>query len=238
MSYTTLDRIHNLHGKNVLFLDLETTGLPNRKYRNKKPQDEYYEHTNNKAYDSSRIVQIAFCLVEDFCKDFNINRRDIKTRLVYPNNFVIPEKATEIHGITTEDIKTHGIKMDRIMEKGRRFRKFLEKCDAIIAYNVFFDVSILKNELYRYGLPDLVEKILSLEKTKKVFCLGQLSRRECCPNNWEQYYYYQIPRQRDVYFKCFGVYPKDEHDAKGDVYAMLKIMKYILNMNKENILET
>jgi hypothetical protein len=53
MEIIIIDDIKLLIGKKVLFVDLETTGIPNRS------DNGYPDYSDNEGYDNSRIIQIG-----------------------------------------------------------------------------------------------------------------------------------------------------------------------------------
>ncbi len=72
----------------------------------------------------------------------------------------IPERATEVHGVTTEHARAHGLDprhgLDEIAEK---IAEHLREERPIVAFNVVFDLSILDAELRRYELPTVSQRI-------------------------------------------------------------------------------
>ena len=82
---------------NILVIDTETTGLPNRPSFNK-----YYNPMICKHYDSSRIIEIGYII-------YNEQGQKIKENsfLIKPDNFII--ENTHIHGISQIDANTNGI---------------------------------------------------------------------------------------------------------------------------------
>ncbi len=111
MSYTNLETIKQLEGKNVLFFDLETSGIPTGCANSSKPERTYPNYKVNKNYDSSRIVQIGWICIKEFKFDSIIKPDDVKCNLVIPKDFVISEDAIRIHKITNEHAKQHGRKI-------------------------------------------------------------------------------------------------------------------------------
>jgi len=111
----------------IVFFDLETTGI-------------------NVA--SDRIVEISYLRV-----DLNGNETS-RTIRVNPG-MPIPPKATEIHGITDEDVKD----APGFNEVARNLAKELEGCD-LAGYNaVKFDIPLLAEEFIRAGVEvDLKKK--------------------------------------------------------------------------------
>ncbi len=104
----------------IIFFDLETTGI-------------------NIA--SDRIVEISYLRV-----DLNGNETE-KTMRVNPG-MPIPEKATEIHGITDEDVKD----APGFNEIAKSLARDFEGCDLAGYNSVRFDIPLLAEEFLRAGV--------------------------------------------------------------------------------------
>ncbi|MBN2486309.1 MAG: 3'-5' exonuclease [Bacteroidales bacterium] len=101
----------------IVFFDLETTGI-------------------NVA--SDRIVEISYLKV---CPNGNEESKTLRVNPTIP----IPAKATEIHGITDEDVKNE----PTFNEIAKNIAKVLEGCD-IAGYNSNkFDIPLLAEEMLR-----------------------------------------------------------------------------------------
>lgn len=229
MSYTDIFAIKELKNKKVLFLDFETTGLPKYKRNfNLPPEEEYPSYKNNDIYDTSRILQIAWCYDENF----NFKTKTVNSILRKPKDFdSVSKESEEIHHISYDMVRKNGVKLSTILNSD--FGNAILNCDFIVGYNVFFDVNILLNELYRLQFCDTIKYIKSLKNNNKILCVGQLARQYCKPVEWRQYSPYQIPKQCDVYKYCFDEEQPNQHDAKGDVIAMIKILNYIIEYDED-----
>ena len=104
----------------IIFFDLETTGI-------------------NIA--SDRIVEISYIKV-----DLNGNEQS-KTMRVNPG-MPIPDKSTEIHGITDEDVKDK----PTFNEVARSVARDFEGCDLAGYNSVRFDIPLLAEEFLRAGV--------------------------------------------------------------------------------------
>jgi len=104
----------------IIFFDLETTGI-------------------NIA--SDRIVEISYLKI-----DLNGNEQS-KTMRVNPG-MAIPEKSTEIHGITDEDVKDK----PTFNEVARSVARDFEGCDLAGYNSVRFDIPLLAEEFLRAGV--------------------------------------------------------------------------------------
>ena len=72
----------------------------------------------------------------------------------------IPERATEVHGVTTEHARTHGLDPREGLEQiAAKITEHLLAARPIVAFNVVFDLSILDAELRRHELPSLSQRL-------------------------------------------------------------------------------
>ncbi len=216
MSYTNIDILPNLINKKVLFFDLETTGLVKNK-NSKEPQEfRYPSYKSNEDYDSSRIVQIGYIKFDDF--DYDI---------VKPDGFIIPDNVIKIHGITNEHANEEGIEIKKVMKK---MKKVIEDVDYIIGYNVYFDVNVLMNELYRAGHKSTVNRINEIKKNKNILCVGELAKQYKC------YKDSSMPCQVNIYKELFGEELVNAHNAVHDILATIRIF-YWFNDNVNKFIE-
>lgn len=215
--------LDDLLGKNILFLDLETTGIPWRK--DKTMPGKYDDYTNNTRYESSRIVQLAYFYCENFSKEFDFDIDDIMSIIRKPNDFnMISEEVVKIHGITYERAMNEGIEIKDIF--GGNFGECFMNCDYFVAYNAYFDFSILANEIHRMNDDNMYDKILDL-KDNNVFCMCDFGKQ----------YTGRSKRQIDLYKDLYQKDPQQHHDAKNDVYIMLEILRYITRYPETKILD-
>lgn len=199
--------------KRILIIDLETSGLPKRKQRDfKNPHNEYYHPKKIKYYDTSRIVQFAWCIVD--MQDTKIyTEDDVKSYLVKVD-FEIPEVSTNIHGITNKMCDEHGLDIKKILLE---LEKDLDNSDIFLAHNALFDFNILSSELFR------IKEKLFLKKLNKIMSKGNL----CCSMKLMRLFIgcFKNPSLKQSYKYCFGCEPKNQHNAKFDVLALVEIIK-------------
>lgn len=215
-----VESIDKLIGKNILFFDLETTGFP--RYGNKSMPGGYADYTDNSSYDSARILQIGWYYHEKFSKDyFNPNVDDVKSIIRKPFNFKmdkVPNEVVKKHSITCERTLAEGTYIKPIL-KGD-FGECLLACDYIVAFNAYFDFSILANEIHRTHYEDLYNKIMDLKH--KVVCVMDICRK----------YIGVVKTQKEAYKYFYLRDPISQHDAKNDVLTMLELLNYILKNPK------
>lgn len=191
-----------LIGKNIVIFDLETTGLPQL-----KSFDKYHSYKENQYYETSRIIQIAWCKMT-----FPQQSADIQSFFRKPEtkDFSIGKQSIDIHGITLEQLHTEGVELkDILLEKG--FLDDLLSCDYVIAHNINFDRHILFNELYRLGFTESLEQLES--QLPKFLCSCKTT------------YYTKLSVLYDAIFKENINF----HKADNDVFALYKILTQVIN---------
>lgn len=169
----------------IIFFDLETTGI-------------------NIA--SDRIVEISYLKV-----DLNGNETE-KTMRVNPG-IPIPEKATEVHGITDEDVKDS----PGFNEVARSLARDFEGCDLAGYNSVRFDIPLLAEEFLRAGVD------IDLKRKKFVDVQVIFMKME--------------PRTLSAAYKFFtGQVLEEAHSAAADTRATYEVLQAQLDRydNLEN----
>lgn len=186
--------------KNVLVFDSETTGLP------------------VKGVDYSQfphVVQLAWWI-----------NGVHKSYIVKPDGWEIPEEATKIHGITTEQALTEGVPFAKIADE------YIHDCmvaDIIIGHNIYFDSSIIKANILRLGMPnyynDLVEP--AMDKSKRICTM--MKTIKFVDAKFENGRGGKFPRLEELYDKLFSeTFPA--HNAHEDVKATLRCVEELLKI--------
>ena len=118
-----------------LVFDTETSGLPANNCR---------DYRNLDAFNSCRLVSVAFVLYDN-------NHEEISHwhNMIKPEGFEIPEEATKIHGISTTRALAEGKPFSEVYQL--IYRLFSEG-PTVIAYNIAFDLAVLKSEVRRRDL--------------------------------------------------------------------------------------
>ena len=186
-----------------MILDTETTGLPDRTglkgYReNPNPRD-------FDKYNDCRIVQLCFM----YCND-NLEKINVKNKIIKREGFDITNSS--FHGITNE-ISDNGYEFNSVIEK---FEKYLDKIDIIIAHNSNFDMCVLKSELYRRNMLDIINKI-----ERKIIWCSML--------NTENIIKIKNPSLLQLYKFATKCNIKKQHDALWDVKNLHKALKILLD---------
>ena len=178
-----------------LFLDAETTGLPNN-----------YNAPSSDVENWPRLVQIAWILT-----DQNGNRVNIRNFIIKPEDFTIPIASSNIHGITTQKAKEEGTLIKEVLAV---FLMDFNKATYIVGHNVEFDKKIVGAELVRLGMRDVLD-------TKISYCTMQASIDLCkIPSSYG--YGYNFPKLQELYKKLFGTEFDDAHNAMSDIEATEK----------------
>lgn len=126
--------------------------------------------------------------------------------IVKPHGFLIPDEASEIHGITTDRARREGISLDAALgQLAHDVRTY--KPQRVVAHNLGFDRPIVEAE-YR-----LIGQACALAELDGV-CTVALAR-----GRWPQ----QPAKLGDVYRRLFGVPLEGAHDAQNDVSACMRI---------------
>lgn len=190
--------------KNVLVFDSETTGLP--------------ANGANYAIDFDQfphVVQLAWW-INGVHKSF----------IVKPDGWEIPEEATKIHGITTEQALLQGVPFAKVADE------YIHDCmiaDIIIGHNIYFDSSIIKANILRMGMPnyynDLVEP--AMDKSKRICTM--MKTIKFVDAKFENGRGGKFPRLEELYDKLFeDTFPA--HNAHEDVKATLRCVEELLKI--------
>ena len=225
-----LDLLSNLHNKNVFIFDTETPGLPERvPHAVWGTSSEYWLYSMNDKYDKSRIVSMAWSSYNNFTKE-QLTANNIQYHIRYPEGFTeIP--TTHIHGISYDEAVYTGKPFNDIFEN-RGLYNDLINADYIIAHNVFFDIHILLNELYRLNTPlsqQTIAHILNLIALNRCICTGNISKNICklsfsksfYPSNKKQKLNnYKMPKLAELYKYYYNTEITNAHNASGDVNTL------------------
>ena len=177
-----------------LIYDTETTGFP----RGKNPS-----HTDLEAYDSARMVQLAWQL-----HDFSGKLIHRGNYLIKPDGFEIPYSAAKIHGITQERAMRDGVP---VLEALEAFAADLARSTYNVGHNISFDLGIVGSEYHRAGLESNLWNIGVID-TKDV-------STEYCAIPGGKGGKFKWPTLTELHVKLFGHAFDAAHDAAYDVDA-------------------
>ncbi len=176
-----------------LFFDVETTGLPKN-----------WNAPVSELENWPRIVQLAW--LEYDLKGNELSRDNY---IVKPEGFTIPEEATKIHGITTEQAEKEGVIINEILKK---FSSALDKAKMLIAHNIDFDQNVIGAEFLR---ADISHSLFDIKK----FCTMKESTNFCqIPGNYGP----KWPSQSELHNKLFNSPSEDAHNALVDATICAK----------------
>jgi DNA polymerase III epsilon subunit-like protein len=181
----------------ILIIDVETIGIP-------IGRDAHY--SDLAKYANARIVQFTVMICDN-----DYNEISLQDYIVKADNFKI--ENSHIHGITDE-ISANGVELEYVLEQ---FKNMLSQCNTIIAHNAKFDVNVIKSELVRKELFDIIDMIDS----KKIVCT-MMSTKELV--NIRNKYGIKFPSLAELYYYLFDCQLENAHNSKYDVINLHKIV--------------
>jgi len=213
-----------------LVFDTETTGLPKSKYINPTTLDSW-----------PHIVQFSY-LVYDSPLNEIIDSKDFIIKM--PENILIPEESTKIHGITNNLSNEKGTLLTVVLNE---FFNSLKKVDKLIGHNIKFDINMIKIELLRIindqsYLPEETmhyKKYLYLiENFDNITCTLKDSILFCNIQSIDKNgkIYLKYPKLFELYEKLFNEIPNNLHNSFNDILVTLRCfmkLKYDIDL-KDN----
>jgi DNA polymerase-3 subunit epsilon len=168
-----------------IVLDVETTGFMRK---------------NNPCH----IVSICWEIVDD-------EQNSVTTMKHYhikPDNFVIPQAAINIHGITNEYVRLHGEPIEFVFAQ---LSKDIQKYnpETIVAHNITFDLSVIHAELIRLQGKGI--SIIKMLKQMKQYCTMKEGKSKLALDKW--------PKLCDLYESLLSKKMVNMHDACADTAA-------------------
>ena len=191
--------------------DFETSGLP----KGNNPD----ARRNLSDYDTCRAVSLSAARFSD--KGIILDTFD---KIVYPEDFEISARSTEIHGITKEKALEEGVPFAEVFVG---FMKFIgSHTKTVIAYNLNFDINVLRSEMLRDDMNmDLIEDL-------DFRCALQLARRSYLNVDLS------VPRPYslvNIYKVLFGYGFADAHNSLADSIACGKVYHRIMIPIKKDL---
>lgn len=142
--------------RHIVF-DTETTGIPECSIDLVTGERKYYDPSRMDKYAKSRVVQLAWIVLDDHGKKIVSKNAYV----IRPDGYTIPAEATKVHGITHEFAMENGVPMRHAL---KAFQDALETAHTVVAHNFLFDAYVLSSEAVRYGFPDLPKALQSKNK--------------------------------------------------------------------------
>jgi len=187
--------------------DTETTGLPGLP----SGQRSYVfpDYRDLGKYDSARLIQVCFLLVN------SDGIQKTYTRLI---NSGVNITNSEFHGITNAMVAGDGISLETFFLD---LQEILSETNVLFAYNIQFDLNIIKSELFRYGTihtswTTFTNGLITTIDNKRYMCAMVYAASVIGTS--------KMPSLKYFYKYAFGKeYPKS-HTADADVLAMYDAM--------------
>lgn len=191
----------------ILFLDLETSGLPER-----ISFDVYYDYKQIDKYSKCRVVQLAARLYS--CKESEYKLISTHDYIIKPDDFKIANES--IHGISQNMALQTGISFQEVIKD---MKNVIEKADILCAHNLAFDKNVLLSELYRNKTLDdvshIIEKIVNMSSFCTMKSGSYVTKIKRGAN-------YKSPKLVELHNFLFGEDIENAHDAQADTNALAK----------------
>lgn len=189
--------------RKILFIDTETTGLPQTINFNT-----YYSYKDLTKYNSSRIIEICWSngiiIRNEIIKPFDLNESEILNMInKIPKNIMKFDIQEIMNGKNLKNV---------LIE----FQNSIEECDIIVCHNSNFDINIIKSEAFRLQNFELIKLI----ESKKIICTMMESKKF---NNGK------VMRLDNLYEKLLNEKRIYSHRAKQDVLDLIKCF-YKMNL--------
>ena len=173
-----------------VFFDTETTGLPKNWKAPVTDLDNW-----------PRLIQLAYIVYSENGEKLEEGNHTIK-----PEGFIIPEGASNVHGITTEKAIEEGKDLVEVLSQ---FYSIVLESTVIVAHNIAFDEKVIGSELLRNRFENILDakrKICTMTSTVD-FC--------SIPGP----YGFKWPGLAELHIKLFGENFENAHDAFADIEA-------------------
>jgi len=200
----------------VLVFDTETTGLPQTKIIGPDTLNLW-----------PTIVQFSYVIFDTELNDI-VESKDYIIKV--PENVMISEESTKIHGITNEISSKQGIAITEVLNE---FFYYLRSVDSLVGHNITFDLNMVKIELLRI----IYNKLTSQEQIKhykydlhyinnykNVHCTLQDSIELCNIKAIDKFgkEYLKYPKLIELHQKLFNCSPNNLHNSFIDILVTLR----------------
>ena len=184
-----------------LFFDTETSGLPKD-----------YKAPITDLDNWPRLVQIGWIVMDE-----SQNMLEEKEYIIFPDGFVIPEDASDIHRVTQERAEKDGVPVLTVLQE---LRTAIQQSDFLVGHNLEFDCNIVGAEFIR-------NSVEYIEKHTPRICTMKSSTDYCAiPTKWGKY---KWPKLMELHTKLFGEGFEEAHDAIADVRATARCFFELVN---------
>jgi DNA polymerase III epsilon subunit-like protein len=202
--------------KMAMFIDTETTGLPDTHNLRWGVYPDYWKLNK---YANARIVQFSMLIT-----DTQFNFDDVKDYVIKREGFDITNN--EFHGITNELSDTIGIDFNIVAVD--IFYELLKNVSHIIAHNVAFDVGVIKSELHRRNLQYIIDE---LDK-KTLLCT--MKHMKPILKIINPYGNFKNPSLNEIYKFNFKTNVENAHNSLYDVKNLHKVVEHMYKNNTLN----
>jgi len=198
----------------ILFLDTETTGLP--------------EGKNISLYQTQKwpyVIQLSYII---FDTEVNEVVHTFDSVIKLDDSVEISEKSISMHGVTRERSQTEGVNMKGALEE---LNDNLKTIDLIVGHNISFDKQIMIVENIR-------NNVFSLFPKKRSFCTMKEYKMYCDikKERADGTTYAKYPTLCELYEKLFGTKPDNLHNSYVDVLVCARC--YMQKEYEKDILNT
>jgi DNA polymerase III epsilon subunit-like protein len=199
-----------------LVFDTETTGLPQSKFISPSTLN-LWPH----------IVQFSYIIYDSSFNDI-VESKDYIIKV--PENVMIPNESSKIHGITNDISNEKGVDINDVFLE---FFKHLKNVDTLIGHNIQFDINMIKIELLRIINSDSYspnqiklhknnfhyilnyQNITCTLKDSITFCNIQLMDKSGNP-------FLKYPKLVELHEKLFNKIPNNLHNSFNDILVTLR----------------
>ena len=112
----------------------------------------------------------------------------------------------------------------------KKFNNSLDFVDTLIAHNINFDINVLRAELYRYNLLDIIIKLDS----KKMICTMQYTKYIVC-SKFKSGMGIKDPSLKELYQFFMKKEITNQHNSKYDTFNLWSIVKKMFDLNIINL---
>ena len=193
----------------VMIFDTETTGLP----KNRNPA---YDAPDNWPH----LVSISWSILNS---ETNAVEKE-RSYIIHPENWVIPEDSTTIHGISHLQAIEQGVPLKNAM-----IEFISENYDIMVAHNLNFDENVLINAI-RWDMATLFEGFM-----KPRFCSMTLTRTMCNLKYHNSWGGTKPPKLKELYEIVMKKKPDETklHSSAYDVALLVEIIQNCDDLRKK-----
>ena len=189
--------------KDVLFLDTETTGIPDRAAK-----------WDIDFMDYPHVVQIAWL---HGCKAEN--------HIIRPDGWEIPDDAQQVHGITTEYALEHGEPFAAVVDM---LIADCHEAGLICGHNIHFDTGIIKANILR----ELGREYYDANDVESALYKGKRIDTMRSTMKWVDARFasgrLKFPNLGELYDRCFPGETFEAHDALEDCKAVARCLPVLI----------